>query len=86
MMKKKYYFYHLMNLNVEKISSKIKYGKKIFYIELTDLGNRNAINSDNMQVKNIKNFGMKKFVDNLLKNDGKELEGINKMIKDLNII
>jgi hypothetical protein len=59
---------------VENISSKIKYGKKIFTIELTDLGNKNLINSDNMQVENIKNFGMKKVLGNLLKNDGEELE------------
>ena len=59
---------------VEKISSEIKYGKKIFTIELTDLGNRNVINSDNMQVENIKNLGMKKVLGNLLKNDGEELE------------
>jgi len=52
---------------VEKISSKIKYGKKIFTIELTDLGNRNAINSDNMQVKNINNFGLKKMAGIILK-------------------
>ena len=59
---------------VEKVSSKINYGKKIFTIELTDLRNKNLINSDNMQVENIKNFGMKKVLGNLLKNDGEELE------------
>jgi len=56
---------------VEKISSNIKYGKKIFTIELTDLGNRNAVNSDNMQVKTINNLGIIKFFENSLKMEEK---------------
>ena len=56
---------------VEKISSNIKYGKKIFTIELTDLGNRNAVNSDNIQVKTINNLGIIKFFENSLKMEEK---------------
>ena len=44
---------------VEKISSLINYGKKIIIIELTELGNRNFVNSDNMLVEDI-NFDYSK--------------------------
>jgi hypothetical protein len=44
---------------IKKVSSEIKYGKKIFIIELTELNNRNAMNTDNMDVIDIKNFGVK---------------------------
>ncbi len=41
---------------MEKISNEIKYGKKIHTIILTEIGNRNFVNSDNMQVENINQF------------------------------
>ena len=46
-------FLPFTEFKVEKISSEIKYGKKIFTIELTDLGNKNSINVDNMKVETI---------------------------------
>ena len=42
---------------VEKVSSEIKYEKKIFTIELTDLGKRNVVYEDNMHVENINGSG-----------------------------
>ena len=47
---------------VEKISSEIKYKKKIYIIELTEIDNRNFVNADNMQVENIYNLGTKNFI------------------------
>jgi len=44
---------------IKKVSSEIKYGKKIFTIELTELNNRNAVNTDNMDVIEINNLGVK---------------------------
>ena len=43
---------------VDKISSEKKYGKKIYLIELTELGNRNYLNSDKMQMMNINKFDL----------------------------
>ena len=34
----------------------MKYGKNIYTIELTEIGNKNFVNSDNMQVENINQF------------------------------
>ena len=44
---------------IKKVSSEIKYGKKIFIIELTELNNRNVVNTDNMDVIKINNLGVK---------------------------
>ncbi len=44
---------------IKKVSSEIKYGKKIFTIELTELNNRNAVNTDNMDAIEINNLGVK---------------------------
>ena len=43
---------------VEKVLSEIKYGKKIFTIELTELNNKNVVNTDNMNVIRINNLGV----------------------------
>ena len=76
-------FLPFTEFRVEKISSEIKYGKKIFTIELTDLGRRNFVNSENMQVENVKNFGLNNQIEKALKNNGKGLEEINKLLKNL---
>jgi len=67
---------------VEKISSEIKYGKKIFKIELTDLGIKNFVNSENMHVEDVKTLGLKNKLGKFLKNNGEELGEINKLFKD----
>ena len=58
---------------VEKISSETKYNKKIYIIEMTELGNRNFVNYENMQVEYIKDAGVKQNLDNLLNNNGDTL-------------
>ena len=76
-------FLPFTEFRVEKISSEIKYGKKIFTIELTDLGRRNFVNSENMQVENVKNFGLSNQIEKALKNNGEGFEEINKLLKNL---
>ena len=43
---------------INKVSFEIKYGKKIFIIELTELDNKNVVNADNMNVISINNLGV----------------------------
>ena len=49
---------------VEKVSFEKKFGKKIYTIELTELGFRNYVNTDNMQVEDITSFGLNNFIEN----------------------
>ena len=58
---------------VDKISPEMKYGKKIFIIELTELENRNFVNSDNIQIENINTIGVKYIFEEYCKSEGKEL-------------
>ncbi len=60
---------------VDKVSSETKYEKKIFIIELTELGNRNFVNTDNMQVENINNLDINNVAEKYIKNEGKKLLG-----------
>ena len=59
---------------IDKVTSEIKYNKKIFTIEMTELGNRNFVNYENMPVEDVKEVGMKQRLDNLFKNEGDDLE------------
>ena len=52
-------FLPFTEFRVEKISIENKYEKKIYKIELSELGNRNFVNYDNMQIENVKNFSVK---------------------------
>ena len=61
---------------IDKVSSEIKYNKKIFTIEMTELGNRNYVNYENMQVEDVKELGMKQSLDNLFKKKYDDLEKI----------
>ena len=45
---------------IEKVSSEIKYNRKIFTIELTEIGNKNAVNIDNMQILDVKCLRMER--------------------------
>ena len=58
---------------VENISSEIKYGRKIFTIEMTEIGDRNFVNYENMHVEDIKDLGTKENIDSFLKNNGEAL-------------
>ena len=57
-------FLPFTEFKVEKISSEEKNGRKIYTIELTEWGNRNYVNSDNMQVENLNNLGYKNIIEN----------------------
>ena len=56
-------FLSFTEFKVEKISSEEREDRKIYTIELTELGNRNYVNSDNMQVENLNNLGYKKSIE-----------------------
>jgi hypothetical protein len=53
---------------VDKVSTQFKYGKKIYIIELTELGNKNVVNIHNMKIYYLVSFGVSKLVENLSKN------------------
>ena len=57
---------------VEKISFEKKYGKKIFNIELNELGNRNIVNFDNMHIENVNSIDVKTLVEKYCENQEKE--------------
>ena len=71
---------------VEKVSSEEKFNKKIYTIKLKELGNRNYVNSENMQVEDIKNLNVKILDEDSLKNVNEnedlkaELENMKKQI------
>ena len=78
-------FLPFTEFRVEKVTTEIKYEKKIFTIELTDLGNRNAVNSDNMQIEDINDFGLKNQMEVVIKNKIPEIEGFNKLLNKLKL-
>ena len=61
---------------VENISSEIRYGKKIFIIEMTEIGDRNFVNYENLHIEDFKDIGAKEIIDDLMKKDGEALEKI----------
>ena len=77
-------FLPFTEVRVEKISSQIKYNKKIFIIELTELGNRNFVNSDNMQVENIQKTGVKNVLKDFWKSKGKKIG--EQIMKEIELI
>ena len=70
---------------VEKVSSGIKYGKKVFIIELIELENRNFVNIDNMQIHNINSIPLKKVWENFNKKNRIITDKIIYKFKSLNI-
>ena len=69
---------------VEKVSSEEKFKKKIYIIKLKELGNRNFVNCENMQVEDIKNLNLNTIVENSLKNEiGYLKEDIENMKKGI---
>ena len=56
-------FLPFTEFKVEKISFEEREDRKIYTIELTELGNRNYVNSDNMQVENLNNLGFKNAIE-----------------------
>ena len=61
-------FLPFTEFKVEKISFEKKYNKKIFIIELSELGNRNFVNYDNMQIENVNNIAVMNFGEKFYKN------------------
>jgi len=64
-------FLPFTEFRVEKVSFEQKYqkyGRKIFTIELTEFGNRNFVNYDNMLVEDINSFSITKILEKLLEN------------------
>ena len=59
---------------VDKVSYKTKYGKKVFTIELTELGNRYFLNPDNMRIEDINKFSVKNAVEKYYKKNGINME------------
>ena len=60
---------------VEKISSEEKFKKKVYIIKLKELGNKNFVNSDNMQIENINNVNVANNLDELIKNQVENIKG-----------
>ena len=54
-------FLPFTEFRVEKVSFENKYQKKIFIIELSELGNKNFVNYDNMQVENVNVLAIMKY-------------------------
>ena len=61
---------------VEKVSTQIYSGKKIFIIEMIELGNRNYVNIDNMQVEDVNNLAEKKILEKIILKNKAELENL----------
>ena len=59
---------------VEKVFSEIKYGKKIFIIELTELDNKYFVNYENMKIENVDNLGIDKIINDSYKIFKEELK------------
>ena len=74
-------FLPFTEFRVEKVSSENKYGKKVFTIELTDLGNKNFVNIENMQIENVNTFPIKEYVEKKVKEQGLNMESL--MFKSL---
>ena len=53
---------------IDKVFSEIKYGKKIFIIELTELDNKYFVNYENMKIENVDNLGMNKLMNDFITN------------------
>ena len=71
-------FLPFTEFKVEKVSNKTESGKQIFTIELTELGNRNFVNIENMQVENIKILGFKKILEKTLLENTMKIENLVK--------
>lgn len=66
---------------LEKVSSIIKYGKKVFIIELTELSEKNFVNPNNMKIEKVNNIPMDKVIDNFCKKKGVKFEDLIKNFK-----
>ena len=65
-------FLPFTEFKVEKVSSKMQYGRKVFIIELIELGIENFVDPDNMKIEISNRFPTNKILENFL-----ETENIN---------
>ena len=54
----------------------MKYGKKIYTINLTELENKNFVNAGNMQFESLKNFNVKNHLFNFIEENNVKLDNI----------
>ena len=67
---------------IDKVSSDVKYGRKVFTIELSELGNKNFVNAENMQIENVNKLSLKKILEYDDKKNVKNLEDkLSKVLK-----
>ena len=66
---------------VEKVYSGEKFNKKKYIIKLKELGNKNFVNSNNMQIENINNIKVNNNLDELLKSQIEKLK--DKLVKNI---
>jgi hypothetical protein len=61
---------------IEKVSNQIYCGKKIFTIEMIELGHRNYVNIDNMQVEDVNNLAEKKILEKIILRNKRGFENV----------
>ena len=61
---------------VEKVSTQIYSGKKIFIIEMIELGHRNYVNIDFMQVEDVNNLAEKKILEKIILRNKRGFENV----------
>ena len=66
---------------VENVYSEEKFNKKKYIIKLKELGNKNFVNSNNMQIENINNIKVNNNLDELLKSQIEKLK--DKFVKNI---
>jgi hypothetical protein len=67
-------FLPFTEFRVEKIIIEKKYGRKIFSIELTELGTKNSVNLNNMQIININDMNYINFYEKINEEKNKNLK------------
>ena len=73
-------FLPFTEFKVEKIIKEEKYGRKIYYIELTEIGSKNSVNFQNMQIINVNDVNYMNFYDKI--NEKKKKEEEEKKMKE----
>ena len=79
-------FLPFTQFKVEKIIIERKYNRKIFTIELIELGTKNYVNMENMQIVNLNDINYMNFYDKKKENDKKEKEKKEKEEKKEKVI
>ena len=71
---------------VNEVSFGNEYGRRVYRIELTELGNKNFVNPENMTIKNINKINMKNAVENYCKEKGFDLDSyISNQVMNIDI-